>query len=207
MSVHYYIRGTPPEREYTNYSDATGAPERNATLAARAAALIARSPSLGDLRRRLLGLGGDEVVLAEREFDLEVLLGRGCLYDAAHVRRRRMRASSCHRNASALCIESRGVIRIATGYALSDDGLWRQHSWCIDKSGGIIETTVRRVQYYGYTLVLEEAALFIACNLDRLQDRLPVLDDSVRDQDSKDAELDAPRADDHRPFDQSPGLP
>ncbi len=38
---------------------------------------------------------------------------------------------------------------IATGYALDADGLWRQHSWVMDKKGRVIETTVRRVAYCG----------------------------------------------------------
>ena len=54
--------------------------------------------------------------------------------------------------------------RVCTGYALSDDGMWRQHSWCIDKrprTTKIIETTEPRVLYFGYVLNDEETKRFI----------------------------------------------
>jgi hypothetical protein len=44
-----------------------------------------------------------------------------------------------------------GIISIATGYALSDDGLWRQHSWGILREG-VLETTKVRVKYFGILL-------------------------------------------------------
>ena len=54
-----------------------------------------------------------------------------------------------------------------TGYALSDDGLWRQHSWLIAKPGRrwtVIETTCRRLLYYGVVLTEEEARHHADCN-------------------------------------------
>jgi hypothetical protein len=39
-------------------------------------------------------------------------------------------------------VQSVGEVRIASGYALSSDGLWRQHSWGMDVADGrILETT------------------------------------------------------------------
>ena len=39
---------------------------------------------------------------------------------------------------------------VMTGYGLSRDGIWRPHSWCVDrKTGKIIETTERRTKYFG----------------------------------------------------------
>lgn len=39
-----------------------------------------------------------------------------------------------------------------TGYALSPDGLWRQHSWAYGDNLMIYETTVERVMYFGVEL-------------------------------------------------------
>ena len=44
------------------------------------------------------------------------------------------------------------LIGVGTGYALSDDGLWRSHSWVLTKKR-IIETTVSRVKYLGLALI------------------------------------------------------
>jgi hypothetical protein len=58
--------------------------------------------------------------------------------------------SNCHGNTAMLYVHHRGAVQIASGYALSEDGLWRQHSWGINAADGrAIETTVRRVRYYG----------------------------------------------------------
>ena len=53
--------------------------------------------------------------------------------------------------------------RLVTGYALSDDGLWRQHSWVMDDQV-IYETTVKRTQYYGFVLDPAEAVRFWVTN-------------------------------------------
>jgi hypothetical protein len=44
--------------------------------------------------------------------------------------------------------QASGFVVIATGYALSDDGLWRQHSWDVLRDG-ILETTKARQKYFG----------------------------------------------------------
>jgi hypothetical protein len=52
-----------------------------------------------------------------------------------------------------LFVRTKGEVRIATGYTLSADGLWRQHSWGLDAGDGrVLETTERRVRYRGYVL-------------------------------------------------------
>jgi hypothetical protein len=59
-----------------------------------------------------------------------------------------------------LYVRSRGAVRIASGYALTGDGLWRQHSWGVDAADGrVIETTVRRVRYYGVILGDDDESL------------------------------------------------
>jgi hypothetical protein len=54
--------------------------------------------------------------------------------------------------------------RIVTGYALSSDGLWRQHSWAMAGDGGVVETTEERLLYFGYELTAAEAEIFIELN-------------------------------------------
>jgi hypothetical protein len=41
-----------------------------------------------------------------------------------------MEDSRCHENVARLWTDKRwGLVAIGTGYALSEDGLWRRHSW------------------------------------------------------------------------------
>lgn len=50
---------------------------------------------------------------------------------------------------------------IMTGYALSDDGIWRAHSWGVDlTTGDTIETTDARWLYFGFRLSPDEAERF-----------------------------------------------
>lgn len=61
---------------------------------------------------------------------------------------KKMRDSDCHNNCDDL-YKSNKITSVYTGFALSDDGKWRLHSWGIDRNGHIIETTCERVMYYG----------------------------------------------------------
>ena len=62
--------------------------------------------------------------------------------------------SHCHSNVAGL-YQAKRVDTIVTGFALSKDGLWREHTWGL-KGGRVVETTERRVKYFG--MVLEKAA-------------------------------------------------
>jgi len=72
-------------------------------------------------------------------------------------------ASQCHANTAALWLGDE-IEGIATGYALSSDGLWRQHSWGLDGQGRIVETTEERIAYFGFELSFEEAQDFVEAN-------------------------------------------
>jgi len=61
------------------------------------------------------------------------------------------RRSECHGNASRIWLDGR-VAMIGTGYALSGDGLWRQHSWGLTRREEVVETTEQRLRYYGLAL-------------------------------------------------------
>lgn len=121
-----------------------------------------RQPDLRILTERLLQIDGTRVVLPlDGEPDLTILLARGYA-TAGPARRVPMQASQCHRNASLLFRRKKEATRIVTGYALSEDGLWRQHSWVWVRNGHppLLETTEPRALYYGVILTCAESEQF-----------------------------------------------
>jgi hypothetical protein len=125
------------------------------------ASAVASQPKFATLADRLMALGGAHVV-ATFEEDLDTLLGRGSVREGP-VRFLKGRASHCHANAAAL-YEADPANRVVTGWALSEDGLWRQHSWC-ERARSLVETTERRVAYFGIELGDDEADEFCFNNL------------------------------------------
>lgn len=131
---------------------------------------IARQPELEQSSTPLLGLGGDFVVATQNPDDfVTTLLECGFLIDGP-ITTYKMAPSSCHRNVATLWKQrQQGIVAIATGYALSDDGLWRQHSWGILRDG-VLATTEQRSKYFGIVLQGLEADLFAA---NELGEKLP----------------------------------
>lgn len=113
-------------------------------------------PELLPLRDKLLEISGLEIVPIP-ESDLSKLLERGRLFDF-DVELRPMRRSNCHENAAKLWMDN-GENKICVGWGLSNDGLWRQHTWIINNET-IIETTVIRIKYFGTVLTEEESKEF-----------------------------------------------
>ncbi len=75
-----------------------------------------------------------------------------------------MKSSSCHQNVAFIWTSKKfGIVGVVTGYALSDDGLWRQHSWGILRNG-VLETTEPRLQYFGILLQGKSADFFASSN-------------------------------------------
>ncbi len=126
-------------------------------------ATIRRSPDAGEVRRRLLAIGGNRAYLQVPDPYLPALLSRGRTFPTEGVRRRRRARNQCHRNVATLWCNAPGRVRIATGYALSDDGLWRPHGWTVE-GGRVIETTKRRAAYFGIELTIGEALTFTLRN-------------------------------------------
>lgn len=126
---------------------------------------------LFELRKKLLQFAGHNVCLPVTEPDLDNILNRGQLWYGDIAKVIKGKPSRCHENASLYFLKNNhncnpGVL-ICTGYAISDDGMWRQHSWCICKKANktqIIETTVKRVAYFGFVLQPEEAVIFAKNN-------------------------------------------
>src|SRR3954453_21146479 len=92
-------------------------------------------------------------------------LVRNGLQMLGQVQYHRMQRSGCHRNVAKLWLRvPRRLFANGTGYALSDDGLWRQHSWGVKEDGTIVETTVVRLKYFGLVLRGRDADLFAEWN-------------------------------------------
>jgi hypothetical protein len=121
-------------------------------------------PELKRLRSILLRMGGIFLVAPPRsDGDIPMLLESGFL-TSGPITVKIMKRSSCHQNIAALwkCHKA-GIVAIGTGYALSEDGLWRQHSWGIRRDG-LLETTQPRVKYFGLVLQGAKADHFVKCN-------------------------------------------
>jgi hypothetical protein len=114
-------------------------------------------PQLKPLQDRLLSLGGDWVAL-QPEPDLEYLLEKGHLIKGK-VKMQLMAPCQCHRNCAQIWDSNPKKYQIATGWALSEDGIWRQHTWLLCGKN-IIETTQQRKQYYGIVLEDKDANNF-----------------------------------------------
>jgi hypothetical protein len=113
----------------------------------------ARHPGYADAWSSFAALvlqhGGDLVVPpTEPDVMVDMLTATGALIRPAEVSTRRGSASDCHANAVHLWRVGTASA-LGTGYALSDDGLWREHSWAWDPSGALIETTEPRTRYFG----------------------------------------------------------
>jgi hypothetical protein len=124
------------------------------------------------LRDRLLKFGGDAVCLPVLEEDFHKIMERGQAWLGERAILKRGQPSQCHFNSAALWDANRtlahSTMHIATGYALSPDGMWRQHSWCVwekPRSLRIVETTEPRAAYYGFVMLPKEAEQFLFDNL------------------------------------------
>jgi hypothetical protein len=140
-------------------------PENKKFLSRRLRDAVSKQPELKELKTLLLRLGGDFIVAPPRSPDQDVpsLLESGFV-TSGPITLKVMKSSSCHENVAAVWTKRKfGIVGIATGYALSEDGLWRQHSWGILRDG-VLETTEARVKYFGVVLQGEKANFFAFSN-------------------------------------------
>jgi hypothetical protein len=78
----------------------------------------------------------------------------------ATVHLEEMAENSCHWNVAALWLQRKeDLVAVATGYALSADGLWRQLSWGM-RPNAIFETTRVRTCYFGLLMEGADADAF-----------------------------------------------
>lgn len=120
---------------------------------------------LNELKHLLLSFGGWAVVLRS-EPDYDAIMSRGVLLDGGDAVLKPLDESQCHYNAAMQHLLNVSAHGLMTGYALSWDGMWRQHSWIYDKHADtIIETTTERVGYFGVLLTDLEALIFCTRNV------------------------------------------
>ena len=119
----------------------------------------------------LLDIGGKRMSIGGIEEDYENIKKLGRRFNPETVHINPGVPSQCHRN-TALCWEAnreKCAIFISTGYGLSKDGIWRQHSWCVLLDEGdlpiVVETTVKRIEYFGFILTEQQANDFYDQNL------------------------------------------
>lgn len=124
------------------------------------------------LADRLLTFGGSSVCLPKEEEDLEGIMTYGQLWYGKTVKMKKGRPSRCHSNSAELYEANRDALTdsrliICTGYALSGDGMWRQHSWLAwirARSVTLVETTVPRIAYFGFCMTGEQCDEFVYDN-------------------------------------------
>jgi hypothetical protein len=116
------------------------------------------------VKKILLDIGGWGAVIPHVEHDLKKILERGRRFPGKSKTMRGL-PSQCHSNSACCWDENRELCKICTGYALSRDGVWRQHSWCYTNDGVVVETTEKRVQYFGYVMNDDECEQFLFENM------------------------------------------
>ena len=130
-------------------------------------------PALRILADRLLSFGGTGVCLPGEEEDYDDIMTLGQLWYGKSVKMMKGRPNKCHANSAELFRNNRNALlesklAICTGYALSEDGLWRQHSWLAwirQRSVTLVETTVPRIAYFGFCMPLRQSERFADANL------------------------------------------
>lgn len=121
-----------------------------------------------DLKTLLLFHGGEAVVLPKIEEDKEAIMSRFMLIaDNEHETfpRTLKKGATCHCHQNSADNYCKYGFGIMTGYALSADGVWRQHTWNVADGGTVVETTEPRVAYLGFLLTTAECLQFCEDNL------------------------------------------
>jgi hypothetical protein len=107
-------------------------------------------PMLRNLRTKILATGGIEVNFYGKEPFLELLLEFGQIWPEEGVGFLKGKRSNCFFNSIRYVLAHEKTMSLVLGYALSEDGLWRQHGWVWNsKKERILETTVNRELYFG----------------------------------------------------------
>jgi hypothetical protein len=92
---------------------------------------------------------------------IDLLIQTGQSFSAEDASLRPGVERECHLNSVTLWRAGK-ALAIGTGYALSDDGLWREHSWAWGRDDDLIETTGPRISYFGLRLEGDDARRYSA---------------------------------------------
>ena len=110
------------------------------------------SPS--QFAEHLLSFGGDRVIGHEGDPDLTNIMTRGKTFSGKDPIMMPGAPSRCHGNVCALH-DANPHVKVHTGFALSDDGTWRPHSWATSGKN-VVETTTPRSKYLGFRMNNQE---------------------------------------------------
>ncbi len=101
------------------------------------------------LKKQLLANGGEAVILMGRLDNYDELVTKGFFRRGNEAKKIGGVQGFCHTNSEALA-KKYPHYRKVTGFALDEDGVWRDHSWVInDRLDEILETTTIRKVYFG----------------------------------------------------------
>lgn len=98
------------------------------------------------------------VMIAVPDPDIDLIESKGQDFTTTGRKFKKGERNQCHTNTSKLYAKKQ-VDTIVTGYALSKDGGWRQHTWGLQK-GKVVETTYDFLAYHGVRLTKAEAKDF-----------------------------------------------
>jgi len=115
---------------------------------------------IASLKAKLFAIAGNKIFPQPCPFVSEIA-SHGVLVELP-VKLRQMDGNRCHHNVASLWEQRKKYSRlkaIATGYALSEDGMWRWHTWGLAATH-ILETAVVRLQYFGIPMDAEDADAF-----------------------------------------------
>lgn len=118
--------------------------------------------SVMKLCRRLLHIGGKRVCVPLQEPPImwDEMAKSGVTFQSSGLKLKRGWPCHCHANCVRLWQRNKNKYHIVTGYGMMADQEWRRHSWLVDKSGKVIETTVPRQIYFGIVFKDESAEEF-----------------------------------------------
>lgn len=114
----------------------------------------------------LLEIGGHRVSVwfADEEL-IPYILDVGEIVKYQKFRLEKGEERECHANSTSMWRKNPGKYQIMTGYALSEDGIWRRHTWLLADEE-LIETTIKRENYFGCKLEEDIAEAFAISYLD-----------------------------------------
>ena len=118
-------------------------------------------PEVRKLCEHLLSIGSERVVIPYEELGLcEALVDTGEVASYKKLKIKNGEERECHSNSASLWLTNKTKYKIATGYGLSDDDIWRRHSWIMTTGDNLIETTIAREIYFGIILNKRTARAF-----------------------------------------------
>lgn len=131
-----------------------------------------KNPKRQELKH-VLKAAGFAAIIDDADEVIDAILARGEFVKPVHAKYVSGFPNQCHYNSACYWNSNQEICSLMTGYALSIDGMWRQHSWCLLQKDPrseknieetVVETTAERVLYYGFRLTNKEAESFVKWN-------------------------------------------